>query len=867
MIGLNPTRVEHAPAHGAIILSVVVPAFDEAPNLARLLAEVRAALDPSGIGWELIVVDDGSDDGTPALLAELAAFEPRLRPLRLARRSGQTAALAAGFHFARGRLIATLDADLQCSPAELPALITALEGADLACGIRAGRNDPPSRRLASAAANLVRRLLVAPRVRDLACPLRVFRAGALARVEEMTPLFDGAHRWLPALFTLAGLRVVQQPVVHHARTAGESKYTTRGRLVPVARELLVVLAIAARRSRAWRLALGAALLGLAAFPLLYRLGEWPLIEPDEGRNAEVAREMLVLGQWSVPHFNGLPYLDKPVLLFWMIAGAFRLLGVNELAARLPSVLGALATLFLTYDLVRVLAGRRRALLAAAVLATAPIVLAYGRLVIFDMPLTALMIAALDCLVRARLQGNPWRWFPAAGLAMGLATLTKGPVGIAVPLLAWFAARGALPRPARATGAGPILAGAATLALVVVPWLAMVESQQPGFLRYAILDETVLRLSSSARFHRGGPVYFYAGTLTWALGTWGLVLGALVPTLVRRWRAGGPDAALVSFAARAAAVILVFFTCSASKRPHYILPALVPLALLVAVGVAADPARTLAVVRAFGRWAAVAGVAVLAIALAGFEGKAGNFDVLSPAALVGAGVFLLGWGLATAAGRRPAAALVACALFTPGLGIVLLRPLGGWAESRSARQLASYIEPGVQVICFDTFRESLPFYLGRPVVLMGNGGKALASNYVIARHDRLAANEHLARERDLKSLLDHGSRPYILASRWGAGDSPSGARSRWSSSIPIGAASSSVREADRRVRHLRHGGGRGRGGPASHGRHPRPSRSRRRRWAVRGAGGLGCRRLAIIDVDGGAQPLANEDGRRPRRLQR
>src|SRR5262249_33917865 len=161
---------------------------------------------------------------------------------------------------------------------------------------------------------------------------------------------------------------------------------------------------------------------------------------------------------------------------------------NEAAARLPSVVAALATVFLTYDLVRVLAGRRRALVAAAVLATAPIVLAYARLVIFDMPLTALVTAALDCLVRARTHGNPWRWLPLAGFAMGLATLTKGPVGFAVPLLAWFAARGALPRPARPGGAGPILAGATLLALVVVPWLAMVERHQPGFLRYALVDE-------------------------------------------------------------------------------------------------------------------------------------------------------------------------------------------------------------------------------------------------------------------------------------------------------------------------------------------------------------------------------------------
>src|SRR5438093_397986 len=305
---LEPATADGVAANDPIAVSVVAPAHDEAPNLVRLLAEVRAALDPLGIAWELIVVDDGSGDETPALLARLAEADHHLRPLRLARRSGQTAALAAGFRAARGRLIATPDADLQCAPGEL----------------------------------------------------------------------------------------------------------------------LRLLALTARRSPARRAVLGLALLALAALPLVYALGAWPLIEPDEGRNAEVAREMLALGQWSVPHYNGLPYLDKPVLLFWMIAAAFRALGVSELAARLPSVVGALATVLLTYDLVRVLAGRRRALLAAAVLATAPIVLAYARLVIFDMPLTALVTAALACLVRARTEGNPWRWLPLAGLAMGLATLTKVP---------------------------------------------------------------------------------------------------------------------------------------------------------------------------------------------------------------------------------------------------------------------------------------------------------------------------------------------------------------------------------------------------------------------------------------------------------
>src|SRR5207245_7327960 len=181
-----------------------------------------------------------------------------------------------------------------------------------------------------------------------------------------------------------------------------------------------------------------------ALPFLWGLGRWPLLEPDEGRNAEVAREMLALGRWSVPQFNGLPYLDKPVLLFWLMAAGFRVLGTGELAARLPAALAALATVGLTFAIGRLLfPGRRHALLAALIVATTPLVIAFGRLAIFDMPLTALVTAALFCLLRARLGGRDRLSLPLAGLAMGLATLPSAPLGLVVPLGAWSGGRGAL----------------------------------------------------------------------------------------------------------------------------------------------------------------------------------------------------------------------------------------------------------------------------------------------------------------------------------------------------------------------------------------------------------------------------------------
>lgn len=237
-------------AHGptnAVTLSVVVPAHNEVGNLTRLVAEIHAALDGGPLAWECIIVDDGSTDGTAGVLDRVAAIDIHVRAIHLSERCGQTRALQAGFARARGVLIATLDADLQCSPRDLPMLIAALDKADMACGIRASRHDPRSRRLASALSNFLRRLLLAPQLEDLASPLRVFRADALARVTQRAPLFAGAHRWLPALFTLANCRVVQRRVAHQPRIAGASKYTTRGRVLPIARELVHVLTLKATR--------------------------------------------------------------------------------------------------------------------------------------------------------------------------------------------------------------------------------------------------------------------------------------------------------------------------------------------------------------------------------------------------------------------------------------------------------------------------------------------------------------------------------------------------------------------------------------------------------------------------------------------
>jgi glycosyltransferase involved in cell wall biosynthesis len=231
-------------------LSVVVPVFDELDTIEALVARTRTALEEAGLRWELVVVDDGSEDGSDRLLDELAEREPRLRVVHLAARYGQSAALAAGFERVRGRLTAVMDGDLQTFPEDLPGLIDDLESSrvDAVVGIRTERTDPWWKKVTSSIANRVRNWLTREDIVDTGCPIKVVRTAALRSI----PSFDGMHRFLPTLLRMAGATVRQVPVRHAARSAGRSKYGTVDRAVRGLRDALGVRWLQDRRMR-WRL--------------------------------------------------------------------------------------------------------------------------------------------------------------------------------------------------------------------------------------------------------------------------------------------------------------------------------------------------------------------------------------------------------------------------------------------------------------------------------------------------------------------------------------------------------------------------------------------------------------------------------------
>ncbi len=525
----------------------------------------------------------------------------------------------------------------------------------------------------------------------------------------------------------------------------------------------------------------AALFIAALAGFTWNLGAYPLLDPDEGRNAEVMREMAASNNYLVPHLNTLPYLDKPPLYFAAGGLAVKAFGRAEWVVRMPSVLFTLATLLVLWLATRSWYDRGIRSVVIAVFAGAPLVLGFARTTIFDSALTLFVTTGILAFQRAVDQAPPRRreketgaprattnyteaWLTAGWTAMALGILTKGPVAAALVLLvtlpyaAWRKRLRALVAPL------PLL----VFLSILVPWLAAASRQVPDLISYAIKVETVERLFTP-NLNRTGPWWYFFPILPAAVMQGALLTAFGFRTLLRNradetllWRRRLLFLWVI--------VPFVFFTLSQSKRPHYILPLIPAVALLAGQVMQYGNARK--VLSHLGIT-----LALIGLLLAGTSRLIPHLLTTTPrveaaipgvamalgAVTLGAGVML--W-LLQARINVAALLLVAPTAAIPFVSTPLMQAVG---EDRSARPLARAMErvltSDTEVLGIRAYPLSLPFYINREIVLATRDASELTSNYIRRNFARLSeANPQLQTASLWREALLTCNRPRIFISR-------------------------------------------------------------------------------------------------------
>jgi 4-amino-4-deoxy-L-arabinose transferase-like glycosyltransferase len=487
-------------------------------------------------------------------------------------------------------------------------------------------------------------------------------------------------------------------------------------------------------------------LGVLALLLYFGgLGSYSLLEPDEGRYAEIPREMLARGDFVTPHLNGLLYFEKPPLYYWLNAAALRLIEDPAVACRLFSVLFGLAGVGLAWRLGRSIGGDhfgqgpRVALTSAIVLGSSPLWVALSRANVIDMTLTFFLSATLTCfwLAQERERGAPGErglWY---GLFAGaaLATLTKGLIGFVIPgaVIFFFLL---LTRRWRLLLRVPWIGGTALFLAIVLPWHVLVARRNPDFLHFYFIHEHFQRYATPEA-QRQAPFWFFAAILALGLLPWSGVLPAAARLFGRgsgRLRDGLSEQPGLVFLACWAGFVFLFFSASQSKLVPYILPAIPPLAVLIALALEEAASSEDRRLRSWVRVGGTVGALVLTI-LAGvlLAISLGKVKQASPVVVPN----LLAFALPTLAASLLSAWLwwrgrfrgLAAAAMAPALLVLCLSTLGPSAAARlSSEGIATYLsprlKPGDEVYAYRCYPQTLPVYLRREISGVSTGGELI-----------------------------------------------------------------------------------------------------------------------------------------------
>jgi 4-amino-4-deoxy-L-arabinose transferase-like glycosyltransferase len=488
---------------------------------------------------------------------------------------------------------------------------------------------------------------------------------------------------------------------------------------------------------------------VAWFALCFRLGSLPLLQPDEGRNAEVAREMKQSGAWLVPTYNGVDYLDKPAFYFKAVALSLAAFGDNETAARIPSAAFGLALAALVFAFGRKVYGTRCGLLAAIVVMTMPLFVMNARTVIFDMALAFFVCGAIFAgYLAEETEGKARRnWYLLGAAAAGLATLVKGPVGFLVPALVLLVFN----RVEGRRGVWRRLLSPLNLLVffgITLPWFVGLCLVHRDFLHYGLVEESFHRFTTSKNFHRSEPFYFYLLIVAGTFFPWSLLLPEAGVAMWReRWAKNRADRLCLVWAV----VVVVFFSISQSKLPGYIL------SVTVASGILLARLLDAALTNPQGRAARLVGRATVAFAIvclflaataAVMLGTSRMHLLARPmripmADAEGLGRPMLPLAIALAAFgvfgvvaryRRSVSLCFLCfALFMPlaanaGMGVINVI-----FDAKSGRPIArqlSAVPAGTELACLECFPNGVPFYLRCTATLISRDGGELTSNYII-----------------------------------------------------------------------------------------------------------------------------------------
>lgn len=589
-------------------LSLILPAFNEEAGVQHALEEADQALSRLGRSYEIIIIDDGSSDRTSEIVLEAMRQRPRVRLVRHEVNRGYGAALRSGFEASRGTLISFTDADCQFYLDDLALLISQVEspkvvgslpepnplaeraghqmeaGHQIAIGFRVNRQDPLPRKIYSRGYHLLATALLGTCARDIDCALKVFRRDALEKIMPETGGFFVNTEMLSKA-RQQGLSIAEVGVRHRARELGESKISlldvprVLGAMLPYWWQNVMFpggsrpLAERAGHSR-WLTLL---LFAMTCVLFLARL-DHPLLEPEEGRYAEIPRQMLAEGRWLTPVLHGEDYWQKPPMLYWLVMVSYQMFGVHDWAARLVPALAGIGCVAIVFAWGRAVLGYWTGLTAAVILGLSARFLYLAGMLSMDSLLCVFVLAGLAAghLALSSARRRWWSLLLCAACTLGI--LTKGPLAL-VLILAPLAAFAWLDRRYQFWSLQESLLYGGIIALAASPWFVMMALTAPDAAGDFFWLHHLLRYFAPVDHEK--PAWFYVPSLALGMMPWMFLAVPAAPYLLRKTaRAARRRPPALGMFTLALVWCILFFSLSGCKRPGYILPAFPLLALML-----------------------------------------------------------------------------------------------------------------------------------------------------------------------------------------------------------------------------------------------------------------------------------------------